>query len=468
MNEMDLNRKKIFVLLPDGVGLRNFAFTDFNTLGEDAGFEVKYWNNTIFDLVELNLNEVRIKNSKTHPWTDVLKAAKINISLDQFKRKNNDEVYDSYKFPFKANSFKGKLKILIIKLLIFLFNSPKGLVKIEKLINKKERITDYYRECKESLLIEKPEIVFCTNQRPITAVAPLLAAKDLGIPTATFIFSWDNLPKATMIVSTDYYFVWSDYMKSELQKYYPYISESQIFVTGTPQFEVYYSRDLIQPKEDFFQKYGLDNSKRYLCYSGDDVTTCPDDSQYLEDVANAVSDLNSEGENLGIIFRRCPVDFSDRYNSVLEKYKDIIVPIAPLWEKKGEIWNTVLPTKDDVTLLANTVAHSEIVVNLGSSMVFDFVTNEKVCCFINYDVIKKRIPDWSVSKIYKFVHFRSMPNKKAVVWLNSKEEIVAKLRMVLTGNNDVKYAQEWFSTINSQPANNASKRIWESLLQIVS
>jgi hypothetical protein len=34
----------------------------------------------------------------------------------------------------------------------------------------------------------------------------LLAAQQLGIPTATFIFSWDNLPKATMVVETDYYY----------------------------------------------------------------------------------------------------------------------------------------------------------------------------------------------------------------------------------------------------------------------
>jgi hypothetical protein len=36
------------------------------------------------------------------------------------------------------------------------------------------------------------------------------AAQELGIPTATFIFSWDNLPKATLVLEPDYYFVWSD------------------------------------------------------------------------------------------------------------------------------------------------------------------------------------------------------------------------------------------------------------------
>jgi hypothetical protein len=29
---------------------------------------------------------------------------------------------------------------------------------------------------------------FFTNQRPMTAIAPMLAAQELGIPTATFIF----------------------------------------------------------------------------------------------------------------------------------------------------------------------------------------------------------------------------------------------------------------------------------------
>lgn len=465
---MNLNKKKIFVLLPDGVGLRNFAFTDFNELGKDAGFDVVYWNNTVFDIGALGFKEVRIQNAKTHPLTDTLKAAKINITLNQFKRMTGDHVYDTYKFPFKTSSFKDRVKAATIQFLTATFNSSRGIAKIEKIINAKERSTAYYEDCKKSLLIEKPDMVFCTNQRPITAVAPLLAAKDLGIPTATFIFSWDNLPKATMVVDTDYYFVWSNYMKSELMKYYPYVSEKQIVVAGTPQFEVYYSENAVISKSDFFQKYGLDTARKYLCYSGDDITTCPDDSQYLEDVAEAVSELNSAGEKLGIIFRRCPVDFSDRYDSVLEKYKDIIVPIDPVWEKKGEVWNTVLPTKEDSILLANTIAHSEMVINLASSMVFDFVTDNKNCCYINYDVPNKKRPDWSVNTIYNFVHFRSMPDKQSVIWLNDKGSIATEIKNILNGNYKTDFAQEWFETINLHPAEDASKRIWENIRRIVS
>lgn len=460
-------KKKIFILLPDGVGLRNFVFSDFSKSGEENDCEVVLWNNTVFNLEELGLNEVKIKNANIHPLTDLLKVAKNHISLNLFAAKSKDKVYHSYKFPFKATNVKAKIKIAVIKILIRRFNSAAGLKKIEKLINKKERTTTYYKDCIQVLNEQQPKMVFCTNQRPITALAPLLAARDLGIPTASFIFSWDNLPKATMVVNTDYYFVWSAHMKKELLYYYPEINEKQIIITGTPQFESYFRQETELSKKDFFEANGLDLSKKYICYSGDDVTTCPDDAQYLDDVAQAVVTLNAKGSNLGIVFRRCPVDFSNRYDYVLDRYKDLIIPIAPKWVKEGEVWNTVLPTQDDVSLLTNTVAHTELVVNLGSSMVFDFVSKNKPCCFINYNVEKKVQSDWSVEKIYKFVHFRSMPDTKAVVWLNSKEAIANNIAEALENPTSVPYAKKWFEVVNQHPPQFASRRIWDSILKMI-
>ena len=67
------------------------------------------------------------------------------------------------------------------------------------------------------------------------------------------------------------------------------------------------------------------------------------------------------------------MDFSSRFDKVLAQYKEIIVPIIPRWERKGEMWNSVLPTPEDIVLQMNTIAHTEMVVNFGSSMVFDYV-----------------------------------------------------------------------------------------------
>jgi hypothetical protein len=463
-----MKNNKIFILLPDGVGLRNFAFTNFHKIGVENGFDITFWNNTPFQLKKLGFKEIKIEKAKTHYFTDIYKNVRKHIELNLNIKKSDDIVYDTYRFPFNYKGIKNKIKSFTAQLLIYFYSSEKGLKVIRKKIKKNEKKTVYYQKCLETLQNEKPAIIFCTNQRPTLAIAPILAAKQLGIPTATFIFSWDNLPKATMVIETDYYFVWSEHMKNELLTYYPYIEERQIFISGTPQFETHFNIDNLVSRDLFFQQNNLDVNKKYICYSGDDITTCPDDSEYLKDVAEAVRNLNDEGNNLGIIFRRCPVDFSDRYDKVLEDYKEIIISIAPAWQKINEDWNTILPTQADIILHANTIKHTEMVVNLGSSMVFDYISFKKPCAFINYDVADKKDKNWSVSKIYNYIHFRSMPHKESVVWLNSSKEIAQKIKSsLLNSNTIIDNAQNWFEKINQVPPQLASQRIWEGIKQII-
>lgn len=462
-----MSNKKIFILLPDGVGLRNFAFTSFYSKGKVAtDMDLIFWNNTPFDLAKMGFEEIKLQQKKPSLFLEVLKNARNGIELNCNIRKAKDNVYDSYRFPYSYATVKSSTKSYIIRFLIQLFDSEKGLEIVRRLIKKAERSSNFYSESYELLQVQKPALVFCTNQRISLAIAPLLAAQDLKIPTATFIFSWDNLPKGTMVVETDYYFVWSFHMKKELLYYYPYIKENQILVTGTPQFENHFQLNNIIDKELFFKQNGLDIQKKYICYSGDDITTSPYDPDYLFDLIKAVRVLNKRGSQLGVIFRRCPVDFSARFNSVLEENQDIVIAIEPRWEKVGEDWNTILPTKEDSVLQLNIIAHTEMVVNLGSSMVFDYVAHKKTCAFMNYNPDELNY-NWSVEKIYNFIHFRSMPTD-AVVWLNSPDEITSKIEMMLSdeAHKVVANAQEWFEKINQHPAEDASERIWESIAKI--
>ncbi|MES2411762.1 MAG: UDP-glycosyltransferase [Bacteroidota bacterium] len=464
-----MKNKKVFILLPDGIGLRNFAFTNFHKTGIAKGFDITFWNATPFNLTELGFKEIKISNPRAHPITDFLKKAQIQIELNLNIKRSKDKVYDWYRFPFSTKNLKEVLKTSIVRYVIFFNNSQKGLDRIRKKIAINERKTKLYFDSLGILEKEKPAIVFCTNQRITTAVASILAAQDLEIPTATFIFSWDNLPKGTKIIETDFYFVWSEHMKNELRYYYPYVKDEQIVITGTPQFEPHFNKTFLQSEEAFFQKHNLDTAKKYICFSGDDVTTSPNDPQYLLDVGNAVRALNAKGNNLGIIFRRCPVDFSNRYDAVLETHNDVIVPVNPEWKNFGESWNTILPTREDLELQINTIFYSGLVINLGSSMVFDFAAFDKPCGFINYDVPNAEYPNWSVKKIYNFIHFRSMPAKNVVFWINSPEEIAEKIERMLTkdSNEIVDTAKHWFEKINQHPPELASERIWTSIETII-
>ncbi len=218
-------KKKIFIFLPDGVGLRNFAFTKFKEIGELKGFDIQYWNNTPFSLKDsLGFKEIKIDSNQIHPLTPLYSRARkrieLNISRDKFK----DEVYPTYKFPLNYKGLKNALKSTFISILIRLYSSGKGLDRIRKKINSLERKNPKYEYCKSQLKEYSPDLIFCTTQRSTQSISALLAAKDLGIPTVAFVYSWDNVPKAMQVVETDYYCVWSDHMKQQVLQYYPFVN----------------------------------------------------------------------------------------------------------------------------------------------------------------------------------------------------------------------------------------------------
>ena len=53
------NEKKIFILLPDGIGLKNFVFSKIPNELSKKNFNFSYWNATPFDLTKNELNEMR-------------------------------------------------------------------------------------------------------------------------------------------------------------------------------------------------------------------------------------------------------------------------------------------------------------------------------------------------------------------------------------------------------------------------
>jgi hypothetical protein len=460
--------KKVLVLMPDGVSLRNFAYSAFYEIGVKKCYEVVFWNATPFDLQNMGFREIKIQNPKLHALTDILKAAQIRVELSLYAKRDKDTIYHEYVFPLSYNSLKKAVKSLMIRWYKRRYASEKGLKRLRSRIISLERKTVYYQDCIKVLKTEKPDFVFSVSQRSVLSIAPLAASKEMGIPTASFIFSWDNVPKATTVVTTDYYFVWSEHMKQELTNYQQYIEPEQIKVTGTPQFENHFNSSIKETREVFFKTHGLDLNKEYICFSGDDVTTSPTDAFYLRDVAAAVKELNDNGQNLGIIFRRCPVDYSERYNQVLKAYEDIIISIEPAWEKIGDSWNTILPTKKDLALQTNIIEHTACVVNLGSSMVFDYACYDKPCAFINYNYLNPSKQAEEGVYVYDYVHFRSMPSKKAVVWFSRPEDISKDLLAMLTdGKDTLAESKRWFEKINLHPPQDASERIWDEVTQTI-
>ena len=93
--------KKIYILLPDGVGVRNFLYTDFIPKLADSGNEVTLWaNDDLLSIAEFSgLEKIELPKSKVTTYrTEIYKKAWQIALLKYQAKKNNDEVYLSYIF----------------------------------------------------------------------------------------------------------------------------------------------------------------------------------------------------------------------------------------------------------------------------------------------------------------------------------------------------------------------------------
>lgn len=411
-------------MVPDGVGIKNYLYSK---TFQNAPVSLSLFHNFDEDTISQIEKEVSLDAKIEIPSYSEGIGEKflrelIHVSRIKFnaKKVNNPTILD-----FRKRKHRGlKLKIFyaVVAFTTNFATKYATILKLEKKYNKVLRNNKFYSDVHAILKKHNPDSVFCTHQRTLKAPTIFAAAKDLGIETATVIYSWDNIPKARLALKADKYLVWSHYMKEELQIFYPEISSEKIKITGTPQFEFYKNKSNIIEKDIFFNNYGLDDTKKIICFSGDDALTSPYDPAYLNDIASAIVAAGMDMK-YQIVFRRCPVDVSGRYEWVLEKFPNLIINIPPLWNFNSDLWSAIYPTLEDVKLLVSLCYYGDVVINVGSTMAFDFGMFGKPCIYINYDHVKDR--NWSVNNIYQFHHFRSMPSKNVVYWLNNTSEIAA-------------------------------------------
>jgi hypothetical protein len=465
--------KRIAFFIPDGVGIRNYLFSDVVKNIVESGSELVFITSIskkaikeVEDIHKTNFDVIDIPKYTEGVMERFLRELE-NISrlrLFSHKLKNSTIIPNAWRSLSKYHGATFWFYFIVKYFSFLIFNY--SLIKlVNKLYLSQVRSSAYFANYEKLIAQMKLDVVLCTHQRAIIASPLFEAAKKAGVRTVTAIYSWDNLPKARMAFRADQYLVWSDYMKDEMRFYYPEIPESSVLITGTPQFEFYTKEALLLTRNQFCEKYGFNNSRPIICYSGGDVLTSPYDQLYLADLAEELLKIPIVNRPQ-ILFRRCPVDWSDRFNEVLKKYNDI-VSVDPLWsfeEDEHHKWVFTFPLFDDVKLLVNVAYHCDVVYNVGSTMAHDYTMYNKPACYVNYNPIGAN-GGYSIERIYKYQHFRSMPSANSVVWVNSKETVAKLVAEAISQPNDVAVDRNaWLQKVIKHPVNQASLNISNILL----
>jgi len=473
-------KKKLLILIPDGVGIKNYLLSDFIRYCCEA-FEVTLahnFNEAIHQ--EINIPEANYKSVNIPAYSEPLKHKFLRESICFARLQYNSKLKanPSIMVNWRRN-YKHFLKNIFYKCAEVYGNYlSKSYSRIKNKTSHYHRNIKYsssIRDFKHLLKKVSPDVVMTTHQRALHNIPLFAAANALNINSVSVIYSWDNMPKARIPYFSDYFFVWSDYMKKEFDAYYPEIEDEKIIITGTPQFEFYLDQTLIMPKDEFFLLHQLDQNKALICYSGDDKLTSPFDADYLRDMALAFSEIE-ERIRPQIILRPSPADDGDRFQAVLKEFPEIRYAPADWYTDETEgHWTAKFPTKKDIKALVNLAYHADAVVNLGSTMAHDFGMFDKPAFYVNYrpepSEASLEIPyakNWNVKTIYNYEHFKSMQGLDPVYWISCKEDFTKITDVVLNGAmSKAKDQNEWRNRIIGKDLyKHSSQRMVEELLNL--
>ncbi len=460
----------LVLLIPDGVGARNFLIGPFLRLACAS------WPTHIFHSIPERhlaaygngLND-QLRWQEFVPYRETPISATLRYSLGYAHMHWGDTQAMRYVRSLPVTgSWRRQAVQYAARLTGRIAASPAGIKTLDRLLCRATGQLPEVERYGQMLRRINPQVIFCSHQRPPIILPFILAARRLGIPTASFIFSWDNLTsKGRIAAPFDHYLVWSEHMRDELRRFHPDVSNERIHVVGTPQFDPYADQSLLWSREEFFARIGADLSRPLICYSGGDEMTAPEDHLHIRTLMELIREGRIKN-NPQVILRPAPVDDGSRYEPVRRDHPELIYA-RPAWTHTtpGE-WSRVIPSPEDVQFLANLTRHAEVNVNLASTMTLDFAIHDRPVVNVAFDVTDPPPlgrPLWDF--YYRFEHYQPVVEIGAARFARSRDELVAHVNAYLDDPSLDREARRQLVNLEvGVPIGQSSRKIVEVLKRI--
>jgi hypothetical protein len=299
-----------------------------------------------------------------------------------------------------------------------------ALTSLEQSLQWRLRTTRKYDELFARL---KPDLVF--NGSHIHGAAgelPLRVAQRMGIPTAGFIFSWDNLTsRSRVMVPYDYWLVWHEGMKRQLLSIYPRIRESNVFVTGTPQMDFHFRPELVMPREELARRIGIDAARPFILYTTGMLKHFPEEYKHVRLVIRLLKELDLK-PCPQLVVRNYIKDISPELSEMAgQKIENVVFP-PMLWDKE---WAT--PRPEDLELYCSLLRHSAMSINAASTVTLEFLLIDKPVINLDFDPPGSNLaPCDGFKRHIRFDHFWPVASSGASMVAQSEDDM---RRMLVEG-----------------------------------
>ena len=286
----------------------------------------------------------------------------------------------------------------------------------------------------------------------------------MGIKTAGFIFSWDNLTSRSRIfVPYDHYLVWHEGMKRQLLEIYPRIDPDAVHVTGSPQFDYHFDPERALPREELARRVGIDPGRPFILYTTGISNHFYDEHLHVEEVIRILreEEWNSKPQ---LVVRTYVKGTSDEMLAIGRRGEpDVIFPEV-LWEPR---WQT--PRFEDLEIYSNLLRHCALGINAASTVSLELLMFDKPVINLDFDPPGSDL-HWHMGydRHIQFDHYKPVAESGAVMVARSVEDMRRFIRRGIEqpdADSD-KRTELLDSMFGSMLDGRAGERVAETLLRL--
>lgn len=257
------------------------------------------------------------------------------------------------------------------------------LVRLENTASIKLRKTNYFHELYREI---QPDLVFnASHVHGPAGILPVRVAHDLGIPTAGFVFSWDNLTSRSRIMEPyDDYMVWTEQIKRDLLRIYPKIKAANVHVTGTPQFDFHCQPTNWLTRTELARRIGFDETRPFILY------TTGIDGHFPEEhrtVALVIELLQKMPRRPQLVVRNYVKGTSDAMRALMRSEPpDTFFPPME-WDSQ---W--FMPTEEDQRVYTSLLRECAVGINAASTVSLELMMFHKPVINLGFDPPGSQLP----------------------------------------------------------------------------
>ena len=254
-------------------------------------------------------------------------------------------------------------------------------------------------------------------------------AKKRGIKTICFLEAWDNLTsKGPLSVIPDAMIVWNEFMRQEAVEYHGF-PQKRVHAVGIPQFDIYHDSAKFLSRDQFFACYGLDVNLKLITYAVAAGEIAPEEPEVIELLYQAM--MSGRITTPAQILVRLHPQTRGQYLESYERFKGrprIAVQRAGRVARIQDGWD---PSWDDMIRLSETMYHSDVVLNVGSTISLDAIAFDTPVIGVGFEGGEERDYIDSYRRYYDFTHMSRIVKSGGLRVVRNLDEMIDAVNQYL-------------------------------------